>query len=98
MKHHKAKGVWAHRPDEVPLPDSPSTGAKRKKGPLEKASKKHLFDLLHQGRKDLLLEIRFIHLDDGWWRSIFIEGAVKQIEQKCNQLEKLILELERRMG
>lgn len=93
MKHHKVKDVWKHKPDALPLPDAPSTGAKRKKGPLEKASKKHLWDLLHQSRKDLLLKVRW--LDFGWASTD--ASTCSQIVRDAGKMEEIILELERRM-
>jgi hypothetical protein len=109
MKHHKVKGVWKHRPDALPLPDAPSTGAKRKRGPLEKMSRKHLFDLAKQAFKELDLDVKYLamqgiptrHLSGPGWVSAdcdFAEWACERLEKQAGKMERFVLELERRMG
>lgn len=92
MKHHKVKGVWKHRPDALPLPDAPSTGARKKKGPLEKASTKHLWDLAKQRVKDIRLHFRWVRYNP----SFMLDGNLQWIIRDCNNLDSVLLELERR--
>jgi hypothetical protein len=100
MKHHKVKGVWKHKPDALPLPDAPSTGARKKKGPLEKASKKHLFDLLHQGRKEIHLRMKWLGTRSlgSLFEFHMTEWCTEDIDKQCEKMDKVVLELERRMG
>lgn len=96
MKHHKAKGVWRHRPDEVPIPDGPSTGSRVKKGPLSKAGNKQLWDLAKQGVKNLGLKFKWIVYSPVSF--VFSqEFNLKSLEADCSKLEDVLLELERRM-
>lgn len=108
MKHHKAKGVWAHKPDALPLPDAPSMGPKRKKGPLARLSKKHLWDLLAQNKKEMLHQVDRLFIRgipkaqesgsgwvsaDCWFAELYCDGII----QNADAMEGLIKELEGRM-
>jgi hypothetical protein len=108
VKHHKAKDVWSHRPDALPLPDAPSTGTRRKKGALEKASKKHIWDMIHQEQKVLRRDFKTLERVGLPTRYNVGENAVsgdyyfalwaaEWMIASCTKMEKLVLELERRM-
>lgn len=102
MKQHKDRGVWAHKPDALPLEDAPSMGAKRKKGPLGGLSKKHLWDKLKQEKKELERSVESLSgrgfSDLKGFELDMTEWALSSIVSKAEAMDGLINELEGRMG
>ena len=105
---HDAKGVWRHRPDELPIEDGPSMGARKKKRALECLPKKHLWDKLAYANKKLLINsarliqqgIPTVHRTGPGWASMdcwFGEMACEALIKSAEEMGEFIQELERRM-
>ena len=105
MKQHRDKDMWRHRPDALPLPDAPSNGVKRKKGALQKQSKKHLLDTAKQAFKELKMSVKHLvyrgiptkHVQGSWSADCdFAEWACDSVITKCKKMDEVLRELEGR--
>ena len=87
MKQHKAKGVWRHRPDELPLEDGSSMGVVRNK---RKKRPKQLHDIAKQSIKELQREAKYFRLGIRWEFTLF---SYKQISKICDKMDSCLKQL-----